>query len=235
MYDIDSSKQRGREVERLVIFDMDGTTLDTLGYTIDVMNAALLKKGYRALSDDIYKQLLGAGVNVMAQKLLAIVKPDHGADEEKELVKEIMSNAVRWDDFRSIDMFRQIEELLRWCMENDVQVSVLSNTPHTMVQELCSRNLPEYFKVVLGEGEVKRKPSAEGVEKICRLCDVRRENVLLVGDTLVDYQTAENAGVSFLGVTWGCLNADQWRENGIHDFVEDGVQLKEWAADYFGN
>lgn len=222
-------------MKRLIIFDMDGTTLDTLGYTIDVMNAALLKKGYRALSDDIYRQLLGAGVKVMAQKLLAIVKPEHGADEEKELVKEIMSNATRWDDFRSIDMFSQIEELLRWCMENGVQFSILSNTPHTMVQELCSRNLPEYFKVVLGEGEVKRKPSAEGVKKICKLCDVRKENVLLVGDTMVDYQTAENSGVSFLGVTWGCLNADQWKKNGINDFVEDGEQLRKRVADYFGN
>lgn len=218
----------------LIIFDMDGTTLDTLGYTIDVMNAALLNKGYRALSDDIYKQLLGVGVKVMAEKLLAIVKPEHGMGEEEELVKEIMSNATRWDDFRSIDMFSQIEELLRWCMENNVQVSMLSNTPHAMVQVLCSRNLPGYFKVVLGEGEVKRKPSSEGVEKICELCDARKENVLLVGDTMVDYQTAKNSGVSFLGVAWGCLSADQWRENGIHDFVEDGAQLKEWVADYFG-
>lgn len=220
-------------MNKLIIFDMDGTTLDTLGYTIDVMNASLLNKGYKALEDIVYKRLLGAGVAVMAKKLLEIVNPDYEKNEEAELIQEIMLNAVKWDEFRDIEVFPYIEKFLPWCQENNIKLAVLSNTPHKLTQILCSKCLPDCFEVVMGEGEVKKKPSSEGIEKICQMCNTRKEQTLLIGDTIVDMQTAANSGVGFVGVTWGCLSIEAWEQQNVKAVATDGETLKNRVADYF--
>lgn len=222
-----------QKISNLIIFDMDGTLLDTLPYTIDVMNASLEDMGYRRLDEKAYDNLLGASLDVMSERLLDIVHPVHSTSEVIKMKQTISRNAAKWDAFRPVSVFETIKPVIRRLKQQGIQMAVLSNTPHELTCRLCELYLPDCFKAVYGEGEIERKPSARGVERVMRECASDTNHTLLVGDTSVDVHTAENAGIPMIGVTWGCKKKGEWEKEEILEIAEDGSQLQEAIETYF--
>lgn len=221
-------------MKKLVIFDMDGTLLDTLPYTIDVMNAALMGLGYRPLEDDTYNRLLGAKLKVMSESLLKIVHPGYEQEEVKRLMEKIVTNVPHREKYRPIVMFKTMGQVLLKLKEMNITMAVYSNTPHEITRLFCRENLPDCFQVIYGDGAIVSKPSPEGIYQIIEECGADRAQTVLVGDTLTDFETSVNAGIGMAGVTWGCLSKAELKSLDILGAADNGCHLLEILINFFG-
>lgn len=204
---------------------MDGTLLDTLPYTIDVMNASLSELGYEIVAEEIYFKLLGASLLVMSKNLLSIVNPGYEEKELKQLMQTITKNIPYWNRYRKITMFETMKPVFDKLQRKDTAMVVISNTPHALVKELCKKHLPNVFTDIYGEGVIARKPSPEGIFKAVEQCHSDLEHTVLIGDTMVDFETSKNAGVKMIGVTWGALSRKELEEADLYAIAETGEEV----------
>jgi phosphoglycolate phosphatase len=206
------------KVSKIVIFDMDGTVLDTIAYTVDVMNASLRDAGYIKLPDERLEGMLGVSIREMSEKLLEFSGETVDKENSEKMSRCIYNNIFNWDSYRPIEVFQGIKELLYHLKSLNYKIALLSNTPHEPVKYLAEKYFPKLFDCVYGEGgDIERKPSTKGVKIVINELRGKKENTILVGDSKVDIETARNARVDIIGVTWGVITRD--------DFVKAGVSM----------
>ena len=189
-------------MKKLVIFDLDGTLLNTIADLAAATNYALTQFGYPTHPTDAYRFFVGNGINKLFERALP--------EEERtpENVLRIRSKFVPYYNIHNADLSRPypgIEELLNLLQQHHFQLAVASNKYQAATEKLVAHYFPEiHFTAVFGQREgVNVKPDPTIVFDILKLADVRKEDVLYVGDSGVDMQTAANAGVTACGVTWG--------------------------------
>lgn len=185
---------------KLVIFDLDGTLLYTIGDLADSVNYALTKYGMPNVTLKEATANVGNGV----KNLISLCAPA-GTDEKtldgilatfKDHYKDNMENkTVPYDG---------IVPLLEELHKKDIKTAVLSNKFDAATKRLCDNLLSGLIDMPVGEREgVARKPSPEAVDLIIKELDVPRENCIIVGDSDTDIITGKNAGIKTVAVTWG--------------------------------
>ncbi len=189
-------------MKKLVIFDLDGTLLNTIADLAHSTNYALNKLGYPTHEIEKYNFMVGNGIDKLFERAL----PEE--EKSKENVLRVRKEFVPYYDIHNADDSRPypgIPELLSYLQDAGVQIAVASNKYQTATQKLVDHYFPEiHFTAVLGQREgVKVKPDPIIVSDILEVAKVAKEEVLYVGDSGVDMQTAANAGVTACGVTWG--------------------------------
>lgn len=189
-------------MKQLVIFDLDGTLLNSIADLAVAVNLALRACGYPTHPEDAYRFMVGDGVRKLFERAL----PE--AERTPENIERIREHFMPYYDLHNADLSRPYEgiaELLEELQQRGVRMAVASNKYHSATQKLIAHYFPTIrFEVVLGQREgVPVKPNPQIVSEILDLCGVAKEEVLYVGDTNVDMQTAKNAEVDALGVTWG--------------------------------
>lgn len=189
-------------MKKLVIFDLDGTLLNTIADLATATNQALQHYGYPTHEVDAYRFFVGNGINKLFERAL----PESERTEENIL--KIRSEFVPYYDIHNADLSRPypgIAELLEALQQKGVLIAVASNKYQAAARKLVTYYFPNIrFAEVLGQREgVPTKPDPAIVNDILAQTGVKREEVLYVGDSNVDMQTAHNAGVTAVGVSWG--------------------------------
>lgn len=187
---------------KLVIFDLDGTILNTIADLADSTNHALRQLGYPERPLEEYPFMVGNGIRKLFERAL----PE--GERTKENVERVRRLFVPYYDAHNTDSscpYDGIEELLFALCDRGVMVAVASNKYQAAVTKLVSSFFPDIpFAVVLGQREgVPVKPDPTIVFDIMKETGVSGDEVLYVGDSGVDMQTAACAGVTACGVTWG--------------------------------
>ena len=198
--------------KQLVIFDLDGTLLDTVADLANATNQALELCGYPTHPVDAYYKFVGNGIN----KLFARALPAEESNEENVL--HIRSLFVPYYNEHNADCSRPypgITELLETLQAEGLQLAVASNKYQEATLKLVHHFFPTIrFAAIYGQREdVPIKPAPDIVYDILRDTGVAKEATLYVGDSGVDMQTAMNAGVESVGVTWGFRSEEELREN----------------------
>jgi phosphoglycolate phosphatase len=192
---------------KAVIFDLDGTLLDTLRDIADSANATLVAMGYPSHPVDQYKVYVGKGIRDLGRKAL----PDGCANEGKidsfvDQYREIYK--ASWD--KTSKPYLGIGEMLDTLAAAGVRLGVLSNKIDDFTRLCVSRLLSRWkFEIVRGEVRgVPCKPDPQGLQNILAEMTVLAAEVLYVGDSEVDVETAQRAGVACAAVTWGFRSRD---------------------------
>ena len=205
-----------------VIFDLDGTLLDTLEDLADAVNHTMEVYGYPRHSLSYVRSIVGNGV----RNLVMLALPEdqaHRADEILPFYREYY-NAHSQDKTRP---YPGIVEALK-ALSRDYAVAVVSNKPDGMVKTLCR----EFFGDIYALGEdpaLPKKPAPDMVFKA--MADMGVERCIYVGDSDVDIKTARNAGVPCLSVLWGFRDRDVLEQVGGENFCEDPRNLCEAIAE----
>ena len=189
-------------MKKLVIFDLDGTLLDTIADLAESANHALKQLGYPTRDVETIRTFVGNGVN----KLLFRALPDEEKTEENMM--RMRTHFVPYYDAHNADLsapYPGIVALLEELQAKGLRMAVASNKYQEATAKLVKHYFPMIdFVEVLGQREgINVKPDPTIVFDILKKAGVSKEETLYVGDSGVDMQTAINAGVDAIGVTWG--------------------------------
>ena len=189
-------------MKKLVIFDLDGTLLDTIADLAESANHALKQLGYPTRDVEKIRTFVGNGVN----KLLFRALPDEEKTEENMM--RMRTHFVPYYDAHNADLsapYPGIVALLEELQAKGLRMAVASNKYQEATVKLVKHYFPMIvFVEVLGQREgINVKPDPTIVCDILQKAGVSKEETLYVGDSGVDMQTAINAGVDAIGVTWG--------------------------------
>ena len=189
-------------MKKLVIFDLDGTLLNTIADLANSTNYALKVLGYPIHEPDKYNFMVGNGINKLFERAL----PD--GEKTEENVLRVRQEFVPYYDQHNADKSRPypgVTELLETLQTAGMQLAVASNKYQAATEKLIAHYFPNIkFTAVFGQREgIPVKPDPIIVKEILQIAKVQQEETLYVGDSGVDMQTAINAGVTSCGVTWG--------------------------------
>ena len=189
-------------MKRLVIFDLDGTLLNTIEDLGEAANYALEKTGYPTHSIASYPYFVGNGVSKLLQRVL----PEDARTEEN--VNELRKYFMEYYEVHNTDNTKPypgITELLEQLQDDGVKLAVASNKYDSAVKKLITHYFPQIKWAALeGQKEgVPVKPDPSIVFEILSKCPTKKSDVLYIGDSGVDMETARRACVTSCGVTWG--------------------------------
>lgn len=199
---VESFRKQRKTMKKLVIFDLDGTLLNTIADLAQSTNHALQTLGYPTHPESAYNFMVGNGINKLFERAL----PE--GDKSEENVLRVRKEFVPYYDVHNADKSRPypgIPELLEQLQERGMMLAVASNKYQSATEKLIAHYFPHIrFTAVFGQREgINVKPDPTIVHDILAIAQVSPEEVLYVGDSGVDMQTAANAGVTACGVTWG--------------------------------
>lgn len=205
-----------------IIFDLDGTLLNTLDDLRDSLNFALTKHGYEPRTMEDVRRFVGNGVGKLVERAL----PIHITEEEsqnclatfKEHYKQNMQNKTRPYD--------GIMELLLDLNRFGYKLAIVSNKFDNAVKELAKEYFGDIFDVAIGESStVKRKPAPDSIFAAINELGTDISKTIFVGDSETDVQTAKNAGLNFIGVTWGFRTREVLRNEGADYLIDTPKEL----------
>ncbi|MCQ4637232.1 HAD family hydrolase [Anaerovorax odorimutans] len=207
-----------------IIFDMDGTLLDTLEDLTDATNAGLACGGYPARTVEEVRHFVGNGVRHLMMR--AVPQGTSQQDMEKCLAAFKDFYAHHWQDkTRAYDGIPQLLAALR---KKGIKTAVISNKYEQAVLELCRDYFPGSFDAARGQREdVPLKPAPDSVFSILEELGSGRSRAIYVGDSEVDMDTAHNAGLISVGVTWGFRDRELLAEKEADYIIDRPEELLE--------
>jgi len=208
---------------KAVIFDLDGTLLDTLRDIATSANLVLEHFGKSTLPLEDYRLLVGEGARRLMEKA---IEDESKTDQALELFKKFY--ASRWD--ATTKPYEGILQLLQALQDSNLKLGVLSNKPDQFVKECVECYFPNIsFLHVAGERfGIERKPNPRGAYIALEALHVKTNEVCFVGDTKTDMLTATAANIDALGVSWGFRDAKELYENGALKVFENPNSLKDY-------
>ncbi len=211
---------------KLILFDLDGTLLDTLQDLGDSCNAILKQHGYPTHPLFAYKKFVGNGV----QKLIERALPEEARTVETTTV--LLAAFKTYYEQQSVSHTRPytgIIPLLQELKSLGYLISVASNKYHEAVIPLMAEYFPDIsFDLVLGHRTGRpAKPDPDIVFDSIQTLGVSKQDCFYVGDSSVDMDTANNAGVTAIGVTWGFREESELRQHGAQHIIHHPQELLE--------
>ena len=186
----------------LVIFDLDGTLVNSIHDLGNAANHALQKFGYSTHELSAYRFMVGNGVKALLRRALP--------EEERldDVIARLMGDFKEFYNEHLTDYTRPypgIEELLAELNRREINIAVLSNKYQAAVESIVRQLFPDIrFAALMGNVDgIPAKPDPSGVFQILTACPTPKADVLYVGDSGIDMDTARRAAVDSVGVTWG--------------------------------
>ncbi len=209
-----------------VIFDMDGTLLDTLADLKNSVNYALRTLGYPERSLEEIRQFVGNGVRRLM--ILALPDGEDNPDFEQALGMFREHYAVHCND--NTDTYDGIMSLVEKLHADGYQMAIVSNKSDSAVKELAKMYFKDLIPVAIGEKEsqgIRRKPAPDTVNEALRILGSGKEQAVYVGDSEVDIQTAANSGMDVVLCSWGFRGRQFLEEQGDYVIIDHPEQLRE--------
>lgn len=207
---------------RLIIFDLDGTllnTIDDLGYAC---NYALAKTGYPTHPIESYPAKVGNGINNLIRRAL----PE--AERTEENILRVREYFVPYYNEHNCDYtrpYKGMPELLAKLKAEGHLLAVASNKYQAATEKIVTHFFPGVFDAIFGEREgIERKPNPQIVFDILSTFNAQH-STLYLGDSLVDYDTAKNANVPFVACSWGFVARETLVQAGIEHIIDKPEDL----------
>ncbi len=212
-------------MKKVVIFDLDGTLVDSIGSIASACNEALLKNGLKERSINEYKYFAGDGALELVKR--AVYASGDTSYEKLESVYNIYKDIFVKDCTRDVVLFENINNLLSELKNKGIKLAVLSNKPHErtldVVDKIFGKNI---FDIVIGyKDEETKKPNPYGALLIAKQFNVEPKDCIYVGDTDTDMQTGINAGMYTVGVTWGFRDKQELINNNASIIIDNPIDL----------
>ncbi len=224
IYLIKNVKERLMKAYEAVVFDLDGTLLNTLDDLCDSVNYALAKKGFQARSLEEVRCFVGNGV----EKLMMRAVPDETTSEEALNALEIFKEHYKVNSKNKTRPYEGIMELLRELKDKGFKMAIVSNKFNDAVKELNAEFFGEYIEYAYGECEtIRKKPNPDAVFKALEDLGVEKHQAVYVGDSDVDIMTAQNSGLDCISVSWGFRTRQELEMAGAVSIIEEPMDLMD--------
>lgn len=200
----------------LAIFDLDGTLLNTLEDLADSMNAVLQQSGYPQRSLTEVRNFVGNGIRKLVERSV----PEGTKSEEVVRMYETFLIHYKEHCADKTKPYDGIMELLSKLQDNGVILAVVSNKADAAVKALCAQYFPGVFHEAVGERMgIARKPAPDTVNEVLKNLQIKKEKAVYIGDSEVDVQTAKNAGLDCIAVSWGFRDVSVLKAAGAETIV----------------
>lgn len=209
-------------MKKTVIFDLDGTLLDSIEDIASSMNKVLESLQLPTHKIEDYKHFVGGGVDILVENALS--------NQSKEIKDEVIKRfKIEYDGkLHSKTLpYDGIYELLDELKKLDINLAVLSNKPHEFTVSYVNHFFKNYnFKEIHGQKkDVPKKPDPKAAIDIVKCLDSSCENTYFIGDTKIDMQTAKSANMTAIGVLWGFRDEKELRDFGADFIVSNPLEI----------
>ena len=208
-----------------IIFDLDGTLLNTLSDLCNSTNFALKKYGFKERTLEEVRTFVGKGAAVLIKKAL----PEDVSDETHAEVLSAFKEHYREHSNDLTAPYDGIIDMLREVKKLGYKTAILSNKPHNAVCDLHELFFKEYIDVALGVKDgIPTKPDPIMVSNVLKELGSDTKASLYVGDSEVDVMTARNSGLDMVTCLWGFRNKTELTLAGAGNFIENPMDLCDW-------
>ena len=221
-------------MKNTIIFDLDGTLMDTLDDLTASVNYCMEKNGCPAYDRAAVRQMVGKGVYVLMERALA-------GGRENPCYDACIRDFSDYYERHMLDHTRPfvgISEMLEDLKGRGYRLAIVSNKFDAAVKELNVRFFAGQIEVAIGEAQAKgirRKPAPDTLFQVLKELGVPRERAVYVGDSDVDLHTAANAGMDCIAVTWGFRTEEFLKEQGADRLAKDAGELRNYLQSEGGH
>lgn len=205
-----------------VIFDLDGTLLNTLEDLADSVNYALAQAGMPLRSTEEVRRFVGNGV----RRLMELSIPEGENNPRFEEIFSVFREHYLVHCNDNTGPYPHIMEMLEQLKERGYKLAIVSNKYYDAVQELRKLYFADYISVAIGEKEgIRKKPAPDTVQEALLALDSDKSSAVYVGDSEVDIATAANVGMDCIVVTWGFRTREEQKRAGGKVFADDPMDI----------
>ncbi len=212
-----------------IIFDLDGTLLDTLADLAVAANSTLAHFGFPGHPVDAYRYFVGEGLKTLIQR---IVPTTSCSDEELAAYMKKFTEIYSRTWNQNSAPYDGIQEMVSSLSSSGMQLAVLSNKPHDFTRICVEQFFPNApFSFVYGQREgVSKKPDPAGALEIADKMGLASGEILYVGDTATDMKTGNSAGMKTIGVLWGFRDRQELEANQASKIVATPAEVVSYAT-----
>lgn len=207
---------------KAVIFDMDGTILNTLEDLKNATNYSLRQFGMPERSLEEVRMFVGNGIRKLVERAVPAGTP-------KEKIDQVFDVFLEYYEIHSADNtspYPGILELVEKLKKSGIKTAVSTNKADVPAQELGREYFNGIFDLIVGQQDgLKVKPAPDSVNKILSILDIQKKDAIYIGDSDVDVQTAKNSGLDFIGVSWGFRGREFLEKNGAKNIVDNANEI----------
>ncbi len=209
---------------KAVIFDLDGTLINTIADIAKAINISLQIYGYETYDISSFNKFIGDGILKLCERVLPV---DARTTENIIKIKEEFFKQYEKCCTEKTIPYVGIDRLIETLKDNGYYQAVASNKPDFFTKKIVSHFFKdEYFSVVLGQTEIReKKPSPQIIFDIAKELKVELDEIVFVGDSDVDIKTAQNAGVVSIGCEWGFRGANELKTAGANYLVSEPIEI----------
>jgi len=209
-----------------VIFDLDGTLIDSLEDLADSANQALDKYGLNGHPIDAYKKFIGNGM----RQLVKNASPKNTEDSIIDSILQDLRCIYNKNYINKTHPYENIHSMLENLKELGIKMAVCSNKPHNLTNEIIEKIIgKDYFGVIFGEREgIPRKPDPTSLLEAAKYLKTEPEKTIYLGDSGGDMICAEKAGMLSAGALWGFREKDELIECGAQLLLSNPMELLEY-------
>lgn len=206
-----------------VIFDLDGTLVNSLEDIADAMNSVLQDLNYPTHNYDTYQYFIGSGLRNLVSKALPAA---HNDEKHIDHCYQLMIEKYSDNCTRKTKSYDGIRELLDLLISQNIKLSVFSNKSDELTKKVVADLFPNYFNPVVGLSvEALKKPNPSEAIAISKSLGLKTEEIIFVGDSGIDMQTATNANMLAVGVSWGYRPEEELIANGAKQVLSHPLDL----------
>jgi phosphoglycolate phosphatase len=211
---------------KAVLFDLDGTLIDTVDDIGDAANRVLSNRKFPTHSISTYRLFIGEGVRMLFTH--ALPEEDRNQDLITACLKEFMEDYSCNYNVKT-KLYDGVPELLDILTQRGLKLAILSNKPHPITKDCVAFFLSQWdFNVVLGQHDsIPRKPDPQGALEVAQRLAILPSKFVYLGDTAIDMKTAVSAGMFPVGVLWGFRPLEELMKNGARIVIDEPMQLMD--------
>ena len=217
-----------------VVFDLDGTLIDSAADLGNAVNRVLEKNGFPIHEIHRYRSFIGDGAEMMVRSAL----PENSRHEDilSRCLEQFLVDYYENFDVDTV-LYEGIPDLLDFLSESSVKLSILTNKPDEIAKKFLESVLSNWsFDIVVGQRNgLPKKPDPSGARLISRELNVIPGKTVYFGDSGIDMKTAVSAGMLPIGVLWGFRGKEELLSNGAEYIIEKPLDIKDYIEFYTNN
>ncbi|MBE5900535.1 MAG: HAD-IIIA family hydrolase [Lachnospiraceae bacterium] len=220
-------------MKKAVIFDLDGTLLDSIRDLAGAINEILKRHGYETLPVETVKSYVGNGLSMLLKRALAD-RRQQGENVKEEVFRDYLQELILYYHDHCMDLtvpYPGIMEMLKELKNMGIQTAIVTNKNTLAATELWQQLFKDTVSLVVGEDEahgIRKKPEPDMVMEALQRLNVTPEEAVYVGDSEVDVQTAKNANMDGIFVLWGFRTKEELEGAGAETVIKEPRELGQF-------
>jgi HAD superfamily hydrolase (TIGR01509 family) len=190
-----------------IVFDFDGTIVDSMQMVFNALNEALKKKSLPTIEAELLGRMAGLPVSDIISTKTHITE-----STAKEIERDVFESYTAFCRTRC-QLLPHVENTLKTLKSKQIKIGLLTTTPSKPLKAVVNKfSLKDYFDIMIAKEDAKNKPNPEGLNKIITEFELKKDECLYVGDSPIDILTGKAAGIRTIAVTTGIATIEQLKE-----------------------